>query len=139
MNKTAAALGIISGLLGIIAAVFTVIFGGAASAMGAQNADTMINLGWGGVVFSFLAIAFGALTFSKLRLGGWGLIAASLFGAVLGGTFVAACMTLALLGGILAIVSARGVRPTALLTGQEVMGQPSVTGSKKKAKTLLGG
>lgn len=131
MNKTAAALGIISGLLGIIAAVFTVIFGGAASAMGAQNADTMINLGWGGVVFSFLAIAFGALTFSKPRLGGWGLIAASLFGAVLGGTFVAACMTLALLGGILAIVSARGVHPTALLTGQEVMGQLTVTESKK--------
>ena len=130
MNKTAAALGIISGLLGIIAAVFTVIFGGAASAMGAQNADTMINLGWGGVVFSFLAIAFGALTFSKPRLGGWGLIAASLFGAVLGGTFVAACMTLALLGGILAIVSARGSRPSTSPTGHEVMGKPIATESK---------
>jgi hypothetical protein len=106
MNKTAAVLGIIAGLLGIIAALFTAFFGGVASAMGAHNANTLINLGWGGVFFSGLTIVFGALAFSKPRFGGWGLVVASLLGAVLGGTFVAACLTLALLGGILAIASA---------------------------------
>ena len=74
--------------------------------MGEHNANTLINLGWGGVCFSFLSIVFGALAFSKPRIGGWGLVVVSLCGAVLGGTFVAACLTLALLGGILAIVSA---------------------------------
>lgn len=136
MNKTAAVLGIISGLLGIIAALFTVIFGGAASAMGAQNAETMINLGWGGVAFSFLAIVFGALVFSKPGVGGWGLILVSLFGAVLGGTFVAACMTLALLGGLIAVVSARS-KPRANPLKHSEMMSGRVTPQVSKYKSII--
>ncbi|NDP63513.1 tetratricopeptide repeat protein [Polaromonas sp.] len=106
MGKAGGIIGIISGVFGFIAAIFTLLIGGVGSAFKAQAAGTIVGLGWGGVFFSFLAIVFGAVAFARPKLAGIGLICTSIMGAILGGTMVAVCMALAFLGGILAILGA---------------------------------
>ncbi len=65
----------------------------------------VIGLGWGGILFSFLTIVLAAISMgAKSRTPGVFLILTSLLGAVLGGTFVAIFMSLAFIGGILAII-----------------------------------
>ncbi len=76
--------------------------------METEGADTVILLGWGGVVFSFLTIVLGAVTIgAKGRIPGVLLIVRAVVGAILGGTFVAIFMGLAAIGGILAVIPAR--------------------------------
>lgn len=107
MNKTGGIVAIIAGVFAVIAALVTLLFGGVASVVHADRAGTVIGLGWGGVVFSFLVIVLGALSFSKPRPAGWGLAVSALLGAVLGGTLVAVFMVLAFIGGILVIMGAK--------------------------------
>lgn len=107
MNKTGGIVAIIAGVFAVIAALVTLLFGGVASAFHADRASTVVGLGWGGVVFSFLVIVFGALSLSKPRPAGWGLVISSLLGAILGGTLVAVFMVFALIGGILVIMDAK--------------------------------
>lgn len=106
MGKAGGIIGIISGVFGFIAAIFTLLIGSVGSAFKAEAAGTIVGLGWGGIFFSFLAIVFGAVTFARPKLAGIGLIFTSIMGAILGGTMVAVCMALAFLGGILAILGA---------------------------------
>ncbi len=76
--------------------------------METEGADTVILLGWGGVVFSFLTIVLGAVTIgAKGRIPGVLLIVCAVAGAILGKTFVAIFMGLAAIGGILAVIPAR--------------------------------
>ncbi|MBA5689396.1 lysozyme inhibitor LprI family protein [Rugamonas apoptosis] len=107
MNKTGGVIGIIAGIFAVIAALVTLVFGGVASAFQAERASTVVGLGWGGVIFSFLVIVFAAISFSKAKPAGWGLIISAVLGAVLGGTFVAIFMALAFIGGILVLTSAK--------------------------------
>jgi hypothetical protein len=58
------------------------------------------------LLFSLLAIIFGAIVFARPKGAGIGLVIVSILGAILGGTFVAICMGLSLVGGVLAVVSA---------------------------------
>ena len=68
----------------------------------------VVGLGWGGVVFSFLAIVLGAVAMgAKGRTPGVLLILCAVGGAILGGTFVAVFMALVLIGGILALFGAK--------------------------------
>lgn len=108
MSKAGGVIGIIAGVFGVIAALITLFVGGVGAAFDAKDAGTVVGLGWGGVAFSFLAIVFGAVVFARPKGAGLGLIVVSLLGAVLGGTMVAVCMVLALVGGILAMVGAKG-------------------------------
>jgi hypothetical protein len=103
MNKVGGIISIIAGIFGVIAAVSTLIFGGIGSAFNASEANTIVSLGWGGVIFSFLVIVFGALAFRKPKFSGLAIIVSSLFGIVLGGTLVAICMALSFIGGILTL------------------------------------
>lgn len=107
MNKTGGVIGIIAGVFAVIAALVTLVFGGVASAFQAERANTVVGLGWGGVIFSFLVIVFAALSFSKAKPAGWGLIISAVLGAILGGTFVAIFMVLAFIGGILVVAGAK--------------------------------
>lgn len=107
MNKTGGVIGIIAGLFAIGAALVTLLFGGVATALHVDKASTVVGLGWGGVLFAFLTIIFGALAFSKPRLAGWGMIISSILGAILGGTLVALFMALALVGGMLSLFGGR--------------------------------
>jgi len=104
MRKAGGIIALIAGIFGIFAAIATLFVGGMGGAFEAEGADTVVGLGWGGVVFSFLVIILGAVCMgAKSKIPGVLLIIASIFGAVLGGTLVALFMVLALIGGILAL------------------------------------
>ncbi|CAN5187839.1 hypothetical protein BH10PSE8_BH10PSE8_10970 [soil metagenome] len=104
MRKAGGIIALIAGIFAVIAALFTLFVGAGGKAFNASNADTVMMLGWGGVVFSFLTIVLGAVCMGATsRWPGVLLILCSLAGAVLGGTFVALFMALALVGGVLAL------------------------------------
>lgn len=117
MYKAGGILGIIGGVFGFLAAVFTLFFGGLGSALDASGAQTVIGLGWGGVLFSFLAIVLGAVAFARPRGAGIGLLITAVLGVVLGGTLVAVCMALVLVGGVLCLLGA-GKAPKAAAESQ---------------------
>ena len=105
-------MGLIAGIFGVIAAGVTLVLGGLGSAFEAEGASTVVGLGWGGVLFSFLTIVLGAIAMgAKGRVPGILLIACALAGAVLGGTLVAIFMGLAVIGGILAVVPGKSPAP----------------------------
>ena len=105
---------IIAGLLGVVAALITLFMGGLGGALEADGAETVVALGWGGVFFSFLVIILGAVSLAaKTLIPAIGLIVSSLLGAILGGTLVAFCMILALVGGVLATVGTKRLESTA--------------------------
>ena len=107
MRKGGGIIALIAGILGVGAAFITLFVGGIGSAFDAEGANTVANLGWGGVAFSFLTIVLGAVTMGvKGRILGILLCISSLAGAILGGTLVAIFMVLALIGGILATIDA---------------------------------
>jgi hypothetical protein len=108
MQKTGGIIGVIAGIFGVLAAAVTLLVGGMGSAFHAHGASTVVGLGWGGILFSFLCIIFGAVAMgSESRIPGAVLTLCAIAGAILGGTFVAVCMVLALVGGILATMGAR--------------------------------
>lgn len=106
MRKSGGIVALIAGLLGFIAAVITLLVGGIGSNFNADAGDTIIGLGWGGILICFLIIVLGAVAMNaKTFIPGILIIIASIFGAVYGGTLVAVLMILALVGGVLACMS----------------------------------
>lgn len=132
MHKTGGVIGIIAGVFAVIAALVTLVFGGVASAFHAEKAGTVVGLGWGGIAFSFLVIVFAAVSLSKFRFAGWGLIASAILGAILGGTLVAIFMILALIGGILVVA---GTKANASASG-DVAASSVGTQSRGKAGVI---
>jgi hypothetical protein len=109
MRKAGGIIALIAGIFGVFAAGATLIFGGLGAAFEAESANTVIGLGWGGVVFSFITIILGAIALgANSRIPGIFLIISAILGAILGGTLVAIFMVLALIGGILATIGAKG-------------------------------
>ena len=100
MSKAGGIVGMIAGVFGVLAAIVTLAVGGLGSAFKTGNADEVLALGWGGIGFSFLVIVFGAVALHRPKGAGFGLIACSLGGIVLGGTVVAVFMALSLIGGM---------------------------------------
>ena len=108
MRKLGGIIAILAGIIGIFAGLATLMMGGAAGAVDAKGASTVVGLGFGGVFFSFLVIISGAVGLgAETKKPGVFLIACSIAGAVLGGTFVAVCMVLALIGGFLVLAGAK--------------------------------
>lgn len=108
MQKAGGIIAIIAGIFGIFAAGATLFIGGMGSAFEADGASTVVGLGWGGVVFSFLVIIFGAVAMSaKSKKPGALLVLCSIGGVFLGGTIVAIFMALSLIGGILAMIGTK--------------------------------
>jgi hypothetical protein len=103
---------LIAGIFGVFAAGATLLVGGMGGAFKAHGASTVVGLGWGGVIFSFIVIILGAIAIAaKSKKPGILLIISSIAGAILGGTLVAVFMVLSLIGGILAVVGAKRVMP----------------------------
>lgn len=100
-------LGILGGLFGVGAAIVTLFFGGLGAAVGAESGNSVIGLGWGGLFFSFLALIFAAVAFARPRGAGLGLMISAVLGMFLGGTIVAMCMLLSLVGGVLAFIDGK--------------------------------
>jgi len=112
MQKAGGIVALVAGIFAVIAAIVTLMIGGVAAGFEAENANTVVGLGWGGILFSFVTIVLGAVAMgAKSRVPGILLIFAAVAGAILGGTFVAVFMALALIGGILATI---GVKKTAV-------------------------
>ena len=108
MQKAGGIIGLIAGIFGVIAALVTLMMGGVASAVQAESASTVVGLGWGGILFSFLAIVLGAVAMgAKNRIPGALLMVCSVAGIVLGGTFVALFMVLSFIGGLLAMIGTK--------------------------------
>ena len=108
MKKAGGIVAIIAGVFGVLAALFTLTVGGIASGFEADNAQTVVNLGWGGVLFSFLTIIFGAVSIgSKTKFPGILLTISAVLGIILGGSAVAIFMVLAFIAGILCIIGTK--------------------------------
>ncbi len=108
MSKAGGIIALIAGILGTIAAIATLLMGGLGAAFEAKGASSVVWLGWGGIFFSFLIIILGAVAIgAKSRIVGILLIASSILGGILGGTFVAVFMAMALVGGILATIGTK--------------------------------
>jgi hypothetical protein len=113
MKKAGGIIALIAGIFGVIAAIVTLFVGGVGAAFGGEGADTVIGLGWGGIAFSFLTIILGAISIgAKGKVPGILLIICAIAGAILGGTFVAIFMVLALIGGILTVIGNKKEKET---------------------------
>jgi hypothetical protein len=116
MRKAGGIIALIGGIFGTLAAILTLFIGGVAGAFEAEGATTVVGLGWGGIIFSFVTIVLGAVALgARSRVPGILLIICALVGAILGGTLVAVFMALALAGGVLATIGATNkVAPSTL-------------------------
>ncbi len=116
MQKAGGIIGLVAGIFGVIAALATLLIGGIGAGLEAKGASTVIGLGWGGVAFSFLTIVLGAVAMgAKGKMPGVLLMMCAIAGAVLGGTLVAVCMVLALIGGLLATIGTKKTAPIPVL------------------------
>ena len=107
MQKAGGIIALVAGIFGVLGAIFTLFMGGLGGAFGAREADTVIGLGWGGVLFSFIVIVLGAVSIgAKGKAPGIILMVCAVLGAFLGGTVVAVFMVLALVGGLVATLGA---------------------------------
>lgn len=108
MQKAGGIIGLVAGIFAVIAAIVTLFIGGVAAGFEAEGANTVVGLGWGGILFSFLTIVLGAVAMgAKSKAPGALLMVCSIAGAVLGGTLVAVFMILAFIGGLLAIIGTK--------------------------------
>lgn len=114
MRKAGGIIALIAGILGFFAALFTLFVGGIGGAFEADGAETVVYLGWGGVFFSFMVIILGAVQIGvKGKITPTLLIFSSVAGIILGGTFVALCLALSLIGGVLGLFDKKEQQITA--------------------------
>ncbi len=108
MRKAGGIIGLIAGIFGVIGAIVTLAVGAGGAAFRAEGADTVVGLGWAGLLLSFLCIVLGAVAMAaKGRLPGVLLVITAIIAAIVGGAIVAVCMLLALVGGVLAAIPGR--------------------------------
>ena len=105
MDKAGGIIALIAGVLGIVAGFFTLFVGGLGSAFEAKGADGILNLAWAGLALSMLAVIGGGISLARPRPGGMTVVFASVIGIVYGGSLVALCLALALIGGALAVLA----------------------------------
>ena len=120
MQKPGGIIALIGGIFGTLAAIFTLMAGGlvaglegASASLDGTAVDTTASTaiaGFGvmGLICSFATIVLGAVAMgAKSRKPGILLILCAIGGAITGGTFVAVCMALTLVGGILATLGVK--------------------------------
>jgi len=105
MDKAGGIIALIAGVLGIVAGFFTLFVGGIGSAFEAQEADSILDLAWIGIATSMLAVVGGGISLARPRGGGMAVVFVSVVGIVYGGSLVAICLALALIGGSLAVLA----------------------------------
>lgn len=118
MMKAAGIIGLIGAILGFFAAIFTLMAGGFVS--GLENVsseltgeassgagDMIVGMGFLGILGSFIAIVTSAMLFSaQKKTVPIILLVSSIIAAIAGGTFVAVCMVLCIIAGIIGIMGA---------------------------------
>jgi uncharacterized membrane protein len=102
LKKAGAIISLVSSIIAVLMGFITLFFGGLGTALEAEGASTVTNLGWGGVFLSFILIVISAAAISaKSKKLPVAIIVLSLITAIFGGTFVAIFMVLCLLGAFL--------------------------------------
>lgn len=120
MQKSGGIIALIGGIFGTIAAIFTLFVGGVTAGLEGASAalsDTAVDTSASsqiaefamlGLVFSFLTIIFSVIAMNaKGKIPGLILMVCAVVGAITGGTFVAVCMVLTLIGGLLATLGTK--------------------------------
>lgn len=105
MKVASGVLGIIAGLLGFAASIFTLFLGGLGRVFESESASTVVGLGWGGLLFSLIVIVLGSMAFRGGVKVAYALLICSIIGAILGGMLVAICMILAFIGGFIGVLA----------------------------------
>ena len=105
MDKAGGIIALIAGVLGIVAGFFTLFVGGIGSAFEAKEADTILNLAWVGIAAAMLVVIGGGVSLARPRGGGMVAVFASVVGIVYGGSLVAICLALGLIGGCLSVLA----------------------------------
>tara|TARA_X000001036_G_C20487032_1_gene728197 strand:+ start:82 stop:447 length:366 start_codon:yes stop_codon:yes gene_type:complete len=116
MLKAAGIIGLIGAILGFFAAIFTLMAGGLVGGLESVSSElsgeastgagqTIVGMGFLGLLGSFVAIVTSAMLFSaKKRTAPIILLVSSIIAAIAGGTFVAVCMVLCIIAGIIGIM-----------------------------------
>jgi hypothetical protein len=105
MDKAGGIIALIAGVLGIVAGFFTLFVGGIGSAFEAKEADSILNLAWVGIAAAMLVVIGGGVSLARPRGGGMVAVFAAVVGIVYGGSLVAICLALGLIGGCLAVLA----------------------------------
>ena len=70
MKVAALVLGVIGGILGLIAALLALSIGGIGRALGADGGSMVVSLGWSSLIFCFLGFIGAGLALAKPKLSG---------------------------------------------------------------------
>lgn len=118
MMKAAGIIGLIGAILGFFAAIFTLMAGGLVGGLEAVSTElsgeastgageSIVGMGFLGIIGSFTAIVTSAMIFSaQTKTVPIVLLVSSIIAAIAGGTFVAVCMILCIIAGIIGIMGA---------------------------------
>ncbi|MGB4326326.1 MAG: hypothetical protein WBJ74_02820 [Bacillota bacterium] len=108
MRKAGGIVSLVGSILAVFAAVGTLFIGGCGSALEAEGASTIIGLGWIGLILSIVLIVFSVMIISgpSTSKAIW-IIVLSIVAALFGGTLVAICMILSIVGGVLAYIGSK--------------------------------
>tara|TARA_Y200000002_G_C22328127_1_gene515531 strand:+ start:60 stop:425 length:366 start_codon:yes stop_codon:yes gene_type:complete len=118
MSKAAGIIGLIGAILGFFAAIFTLMAGGLVGGLESVSTElsgeastgageSIVGMGFLGLIGSFVAIVTSAMLFSaQTRTVPIILLVSSIIAAIAGGTFVAVCMVLCIIAGIIGIMGA---------------------------------
>ncbi|GAW28947.1 DUF4064 domain-containing protein [Carboxydocella sp. ULO1] len=105
MSRTAELiLGLLGGILGLIASFIALFIGGVGSAFNAQGAGTVVSLGWSAALLSILAIVGSVMVKSKPKTAGIMFLIASIGGVISISAFYIIPGILIFIAGIMALV-----------------------------------
>ena len=97
-------LGLIGGIFGCFGALIVLIFGGIGSALGGEEASTIIGLGWLAILFSIIGIVGEALVKSKTKIGGWMMIISAVGGVISVSFAYTLSFVLLIIAGLMAVI-----------------------------------
>jgi len=120
MRTAALVLGIIGGVLGIIAAILAITIGGVGQAVGAQHAGEVTGLGFLAFAAAVVGIVGGALALSKARVAALLMLIAGVVGFIAVSAFWLLSGPLLLIGALLAFLGrAPKAIPASSVQGQK--------------------
>jgi len=108
MKKAGSILTLLGSIFGMLAAIFTLFFGGVGAALGGEGAAGIMAMGLFGILLSITLFVLSILSFSckddKIPIV---MLILSVANIIVGGTFVAVCMVINVVGAILLVVAIR--------------------------------
>lgn len=96
--------GLIGGLVGLVAAVMALFVGGVGTALESEGAQTVIGLGWFAVLMALVMIIGASLVMGKKKFGRWMLLISTVGGFIAVSAFWTFAGVLGLVATILAFL-----------------------------------